>query len=99
MPGHGKCNLTRRVVASEVDGREGQGRPLGLIFAWLHRGQHLRTKADHMVLRDNLFGDRVARKEARAALKAVGGQDVADLFASERPQRDEETDSEPEVVP
>jgi hypothetical protein len=84
-PTHGKCRLTRTVNESSVVGREGQGRPVGQLVAWLAKGNSLPNKDAHMGIGNTLsFADRTA---ARATLAAMGTTDVTGLFAAERPSR------------
>ena len=41
---HGRCVLTRTLVPGKPTQ---QGRPMGLLMAWLEMGQHVGTKAEH----------------------------------------------------
>lgn len=90
--GHVRCRLTR--TSNESASRGAQGRPVGLMAAWLghkcgpdeHRNPFLVHSFGH--------GDRLA---ARRLLRQAPGGDA--LQACERVRRADEADSEPEGVP
>ena len=100
-PLHGiRCRLSRSVQGSGTAWRHGQGRPLGLMAAWLLAGQDdqlaIPTHADHVKTRTwpkPSLEDRVAARAAIAAHPAG-----AALIAAERPRRPGEPE-EPETVP
>lgn len=89
------CRLTRTMNASRARGREGQGRPIGLLCAWLAAA----TDPDH----DDVEGHRrmqpmpshAERAEARATVSALPG--MRRLLDLGRPRGDEE--DEPVHVP
>lgn len=97
-PAHGKrCRLSRSVQASAATSRIGQGRPVGLLGAWLMAGQqdqNLTTHEAHVRMRP--LPDLDSRRSAR--LLVAGRPDGLELLAFERPQRDGEPE-EPESVP
>lgn len=89
-PGHGaRCTKTRTSVAGR---KQGQGRPLGFLAAWLARGPTCATAPEHAALAEI---DVAERKAHRASLRARPEADF--LRACERaPKLGEE--SEPERV-
>ena len=89
------CHTDRSRMAS--DRRRGQGRPVGLLIAWLQCQDKYVDKASHQAMKIFLAGKGglERRRAARAWLKAQPG--FEHVFALERPKRDGE-DSEPEVV-
>jgi hypothetical protein len=95
-PTHGKCVLTRKTTGSSALGREGQGRPLGLLAAWLAKGSSFATKTEHFDLGNR--PSRAERMDARAALRAMGTPDALGVLDSERVKRLGE-ESEAEDVP
>lgn len=48
---HGVCRLNRTVRAHPLGTRPHQGRPLGLLVAWLHAGRSCSTRDEHFALR------------------------------------------------
>ena len=89
--------MTRSVVGSTARGRVGQGRPLGLVLAWLACGDQ--DEYDSVELhnpRAAAFPSFEDRMLARAELSTMPGS--ADWLALERHPTAEE-DAEPEVVP
>lgn len=88
---HGKCVLTRSCVASAVPHRAPQGRPLGLLVAWLAAGPAADSKAAHWI-HEQTHPSRAQRQEGRDQLRQhpMGVQ----LFGTERPPR-AESDEEP----
>jgi hypothetical protein len=91
---HGRCRLTRVLHASSLPSRRAQGRPLGLMAAWLEAAPLATSAEEHKELAKSL--EKVERREARASLRERPG--AAALFALERGQRDS-SDSEPDAVP
>ena len=89
--------MTRTVKASDRAGREGQGRPLGKLVAWLPDG----PRAGYASADEHKFEDAPgveARVEARLFLQ--GFDDAAPFFEHERPRRlDLGEDEEPVSVP
>jgi hypothetical protein len=77
--------------------RPAQGRPLGLLVAWLLRHSKHATKSSHQDIKPLLSSRNgyAERCRAREWLKAQGG--FQEAFALERPSRDGES-SEPEVA-
>lgn len=92
-----KCHLTKGATASRCAGRGGQGRPLGLLMAWLCDDSAHMSRHEH-VREAPLVYSRAARTQARAALSGMGSPIVAALLAAERAPRDGE-ETEPESVP
>jgi hypothetical protein len=95
---HGaRCRLTRKYIPSALTNgsKLGQGRPVGLLLAWLAAGLHpaVASKGDHRDIALPSFEDRMA---ARTAAADVGG--LLPFFAFERPLRMGEG-PEPPVVP
>ena len=78
-PDHGRCVLSR---TAEAGRRGAQGRPLGLLTAWLYLGQDLPTKEDHF--NRLFFPNHAVRSFHRAELQAMPGAD--DLLQHERGQ-------------
>ena len=90
------CRRQRTIRSSDAIGREGQGRPVGLLIAWLQRGHEKATAAEHVAMRSNSF-TRQERQAARQYLYSLpGGHAWAD--EREREQRGREA-VEPEWVP
>ena len=86
--GHIRCRLTRRAIAGP---RAGQGRPLGLIAAWLMAASDYSSKDEHKdVFVMALISDLENRKHGRSELAKVDGAQA--LFACERPLAPEEPD-------
>lgn len=81
---HGR-RCRREKVAYEGRGG-GQGRPLGLLMAWLARGDDHATSRDHMDL--ELLIDFESRQIGRQALQAMEGSEA--MLAKERPMRNGE---------
>ncbi len=95
------CKADRLTLASTCRGREGQGRPLGFLAAWLMYPalhQSCRTKEHHHHVKAILSkaAARKQRMEARERLRRCPG--TACLFESERAQREGEPD-EPCTLP
>lgn len=44
---HGRCILTRTSKESKASNRRGQGRPLGMMVAWLAENHHI-SHTEHM---------------------------------------------------
>ena len=88
---HGKCVLTRSMLASTARARTGQGRPVGLAVAWLARAAACETKADHWTAAN--WPSLADRKAAREVFKTFPGSSA--LLNEERSERPAE-DSEPE---
>lgn len=96
-PQHGQqCRLSRSAKPSLAAHRAGQGRPIGLLAAWLAVSfeEELPNKAAHVRLQP--LPELSARQAARAAL--AGSPGSAGLLSKERPVRRGEPD-EPEFVP
>ena len=94
----GKCVLTRSGKEHKGVGREGQGRPVGLMAAWLDMADCFDTAAEHMNPMVPVCVAREDRQAARERVKVLEGG-VA-LLGQERPKdtsRGEE--SEPDFVP
>ena len=93
--GHRRCDLTRTTVGTKKPKAgsvaAAQGRPLGLLAAWLRegRGVCVHDKGSHK----RASCSRAKRVAARRELKAM--PDVTPLFEAERKKRPGE-DSEPE---
>ena len=75
----GKCRLTRGSEAFAIAGRrEAQGRPLGLLGAWLAKGMYLNTKEEHDAEVAFLsYADRVSARGQ--LLLATNGADLAKM--------------------
>ena len=91
---HRNCRLTRSFRGSKVLGREGQGRPLGLVFAW---SKHCPEGIDSWEHAHVFLPSREQREAARSELQSSTVPNVAGLFERERPQRRGEP-AEPEFV-
>ena len=84
LPGHGKCHLTRKMLGGP---RPGQGRPLGLLLAWLHDpSTHFDSRAGQAWGRPS-FEERMA---CRIAFAAAPGADA--VLACEREPNPDEGD-------
>jgi len=96
-PAHGnKCRLSRKLTEWRGKARLGQGRPLGLLVAWLQLAIDPRcdTTQSHVHIQPlPSFAERVA---ARAFFKTLPGSEP--FLQEERPCRDGE-EEEPEFVP
>lgn len=93
----GTCHMDRTTAANPS--RPGQGRPLGLLIAWLRAGATCATKEEHQRAKVRL-GSRAGHAErvaARQWLKEQGA--FRELFLHERQKGDEEVASEPEHLP
>ena len=86
--------MDRLAYPNESRGREGQGRPLGLLMAWLMAGKAC-NRNEHGDLKKALEARAgfEERKYAREIFKVIPGTEP--LFAQERACRDNE-DEEPE---
>ena len=84
----------RRRTASSSERIQGQGRPLGLLTAWLMAANKYSSKQDHVNARssDFSFDDRL---QARQQFKVLSEAD--DFFAFERPQAADEGE-EPRTI-
>jgi hypothetical protein len=89
---HGdRCRLTRSSEPSKRAGAIFQGRPLGLLGAWLAAGHHCNSKDEHVA-----FHSLDERQAAREIIKLnINGHA---MLAREREKRDGE-DSEPDDMP
>lgn len=94
--GSQECRLTRTMNASTARGRAGQGRPIGLLCAWLEAGMDpaLRTAEAHKQMRP--FPTFEQRRQARASVASVLG--IQSFFDRERPPRPDEG-AEPSALP
>lgn len=91
VPSHGKlCRIERTARAGR---RKGQGRPLGLIMAWLACGGQHDTQKQH--LNNGRWQSHADRVAARTALEQIGGS--AELLQFEAGYKDGER-GEPEEV-
>lgn len=87
------CRLTRTSRGSVK--REANGRPLGLLFAWLKTQNEFTDAASH---RDMVFLSHADRRNARAELSQIEGSEA--LLALERVVREDAGEgSEPEDLP
>jgi len=92
---HLSCRLTRTLLGSERQGREGQGRPIGLALAWLQEHHKYISGHDHVHTAEMPSFE--ARRQARENGKEI--PEVQWLMDNaERPQRDGE-EEEPQTVP
>ena len=90
------CRRQRTVRASDALGREGQGRPIGLLMSWLRRANTVASADEHVAMRAASFSQH-ERMEARAYFYSLpNGQAWAEEH--ERRRRSRETD-EPRSVP
>ena len=96
-PDHGPraCKKTKSTKESKVSGREGQGRPLGLLMAWLKTARHHADQHSH-VHYGELELSRSQRKAAREEFFQLRG--AARFRSYERDLRAGESD-EPAFVP
>lgn len=98
-PKHGKnCRLTRNTSGSNRLGREGQGRPPGLLLAWLRAGggHDVASAKEHLHLPQPSLAERQQAREAARAL--FSGATWHALSACERPRRSGEGE-EPDMIP
>ena len=97
---HKKCRLTRTSRGSLLASKQGQGRPLGLLAAWLmltHGPAPPASKDEH---RDPFLIALISHEDRRAARRILKSSvDGRALLSFERESRSEEATSEPEVVP
>lgn len=92
---HPGCRLTRTCIGSDRQGREGQGRPLGLLLAWLGKAPLYAGAQSHVHM--DFLPTLEERRFARDAAGELPG--MAALFdTAERPCRAGE-EEEPAVVP
>eukprot|EP00439_Symbiodinium_sp_Y106_P029006 s6826_g3.t1 len=93
--GRHQCERQRTAAASDYASRAGQGRPLGLLAAWL-RDHDCSCKREHVAKGNASLAE---RRAARDFLKTLHTQEAYDEFASfERPRRENEAE-EPDMVP
>ena len=99
--GHGDCDMSRTVkeAGKFKPGSilEAQGRPVGLLAAWLAEGRCAPCKSSEEHNDMNIYiyiYNKPARLKARRAPQA--NPEAKPLFDAERPKRDDEPDSEPE---
>jgi len=71
MPGHVGCKMTRFLPKSERGMRQGKGRPIGFLAAWLTPAIPLADKGEHRNPFFTVSLTHEARKEARAQFKLV----------------------------
>jgi hypothetical protein len=93
---HGaKCRMTRKYSAAKVKNRPGQGRPIGLLCAWLTQGLHadVDTLRKHVDIALPPLEERVV---ARARVQEIPA--MVEFFRKER-RRDGAEPDEPEFVP
>lgn len=92
----GRCVLTRTVTESSAAGRQGQGRPLGLMLAWLAQAGQYASPGEHVHAPSANFSyqDRLRLREDAAEIP--GMQYLFDF--AERPVREGES-AEPEHIP
>ena len=90
-PRHGKCVLTKSLEPSATD--PAQGRPLGLLLAWLAKGSDQETKEAHWS--PEVWPTLPQRRAARTAFAALTCSDAVALRTAERALRPGE-DEEPE---
>lgn len=90
---HHRCRLSRKSTESLAPNRAGQGRPLGLLMAWLAQAGNYPDCHAHVRMPKP---DLAARSAAREMLKAFEGSEL--LFEAERAQRGGEAD-EPTTAP
>ena len=92
--GHDRCFFSRSADVSAAIGRESQGRPLGLMLAWLVTLPHDITKFNHVFCKLPSFE---VRSKCRAAglAQAASVPVVAELFSKERPPRAADIAGEP----
>eukprot|EP00959_Pyramimonas_sp_CCMP1952_P174576 3648404-Pyramimonas_sp.AAC.1 len=93
---HGRCVLTKVFDPSNQLGREGQGRCLGVVGAFILSATEagVDSKAAHVAMLPGF--SRARRLLGRSALRDDGG--LVGLFECERPRHTGE-ESEPEFVP
>lgn len=91
-PKHGS-HICKRQRTAQTGRTTGQGRPLGHLAAWLLQHDQYPDQSSHVS--SNIQVDRRARKEGRSYLKTLQGCDRFFAFES---ARENDTDSEPEVV-
>ena len=95
---HGRCVRTKTLKPPAerlAVKKKGQGRPLGLLTAWLARGVDLALKSDHWS-DDAMNPSKAERQAARERVKADASMDARMILAAEA---DKGSGSEPEVVP
>jgi hypothetical protein len=83
-----RCRLTRTREGSDDPAAAAQGRPLGLIAAWLLSNQDFSDKSEHSSIFAVFLQSLAARQAARVRLKALPGG--VELLGYERRQRDGE---------
>ena len=71
QPNHGRCVMTRTALEGRA---QGQGRPLGLLCAWLEHGIGLPDKASHWSKK--CWPDLAERQHHRALLPEMRGGDA-----------------------
>ena len=90
------CRLTRTLNGSSAASRQGQGRPLGLLFAWSFACDPTTTACEHV---HSFVPSLEQRQAARQELHRLAAEydAVRELLALERPRRPGEPD-EPERI-
>ena len=94
---HANCCATKTADASRARGREGQGRPLGFLFAWMCAPPAAISRDAHVHVYVPGFEDRLRFRRAVEA-QAATVPELAELFAQERPQGTDPS-AEPAFVP
>ena len=94
--GHHDCRLTRTLCAAKAAGRPGQGRPIGLLCAWLAAADHEDFDSPQLHVRMKPLPEYEDRVLARAEFSTLS--DAPGWLALERPLAAEE-DDEPAFVP
>lgn len=96
-PLHGRCVKTKTMKAPKraMQSTRGQGRPVGLLAAWLAKGEDASSKQEHWSAeRKPTFAE---RRAARDLVKAMSSADSEGILAAETCQAEGEG-SEPEHV-
>ena len=84
-PGHGRRRLTRKSIAHSHTSRSAQGRPLGLLAAWLKAASTYSSQADHSNPFVACSFSLAERASSRRELRSQPG--YAALATCERPSR------------
>ena len=92
-PRHNDCRRNRTVKPSENIFRQGQGRPIGLLMAWLQQSNDYATKDEHVRWCNPGFRHRQSGRSQFMALN-----DAARFAAHERPRRPDEDNDEPHEI-
>ena len=93
-----KCHLTRPATASRLRSRPAQGRPLGMLMAWLHQCPPGFSRQQHVHEMPAFLLARCSTRGPSCLERGMGSDAARCLLALEREKLGEE-ESEPDMIP